>query len=134
MEKQPRRELRQHRLFKVEVTAEGRKKFNAIVRNISTHGLRARGEIPVGDNRVQPGQPLKIQKHGFDAVSGTVRWNSGQEFGVEFDQEIDVEQFSFGDRNTEGLLKPKDETVTVRRSLDPQIVVKRPGFSRRIKR
>lgn len=128
MEKDSPREPRQHRLFKVEVITEGRKPFNAIVRNISAHGLRAKGDIPV-----HPGQVLQIRKQGFKPVSGTVRWTHERDFGLEFEEGINVEQFSFGDRNAEGLLMPKDEKVTIRRSVNSRSAMKRPGFSSRSK-
>lgn len=129
MEKECPREPRQHRLFKVEVITGRGKPFNAIVRNISAHGLRAKG-----DNPVHPGQFVQIRKQGFEPVSGTVRWVRDRDFGLEFDQEIDVEQFSFADRNSEGLLKPKDEKATIRRSVISRNAMKRPGFSNRLKR
>ncbi len=129
MENEKPRKPRQHRLFKVEVSTEGCKTFNAIVRNISADGLCARG-----DGFVRPGMSLQIHKKGFEPVSGTVRWTHDREFGVEFDQIVNVEQFSFGDRNTEGLLKPKDENVTIRRSVVSRNAMKRPGFTNRLKR
>jgi len=97
-----------------------------MVRNLSTFGLRASAPI-----KLQIGQSIKIKKAGFGIVPGTVRWVNGDEFGMQFDQAINVDLFNFGDDNSKGHFVKKIDNGHVWRGFDLTTSSKRPGFHSR---
>lgn len=126
MENKKPRELRQRRLFKVEIVTDDGCRFDAIVRNISTFGLCMKAT-----RKPNLGQSISIRKAGFEPVNGSVRWVDEEEFGVQLDEALSIEKFDFSDQNIEGQIIPKDETDRRRTLVDPSITHRRPGlFSR----
>lgn len=60
------------------------------IRNLSRHGVGARcrfGMPPAGEQ-------VTIHIAGFPSISGSVRWNRGDQFGVMLDAEIFPEAFA----------------------------------------
>ncbi|MEP3227439.1 MAG: PilZ domain-containing protein [Parasphingorhabdus sp.] len=119
------REPRIRKLVKVELFSGVSGPYEAIVRNISTFGVRATSPIAL-----RPGQSLEIVKKGFGKVSGTVRWIGENEFGMCFDEPIDIEQFNFESQNDRGHFVKKIDNGHVWTGFQTGISTKRPGFSR----
>ncbi|MEO9469641.1 PilZ domain-containing protein [Parasphingorhabdus sp.] len=128
MDKKNPRELRQRRLFKVEIVTDDGCEFDAIVRNISIFGLCMKAT-----RKPRVGQLISIRKEKFKPISGMVRWVENDEFGVQLNEALSIEKFDFSDQNVEGQLIPKDETVGRRTQVGPSISYRRPGLFSRYK-
>ncbi len=120
------REPRIRKLVKVELFADGSGPHDSIVRNLSTYGVRATSPI-----KLQVGQSVEVNKRGFGRVSGTVRWFSGREFGMQFDEPINIEQFNFETQNDQGHFVKKIDNGHVWNGFQTDTCNKRPGFSRK---
>ncbi|HEY9090510.1 PilZ domain-containing protein [Parasphingorhabdus sp.] len=120
------REPRIRKLVKVELLTASSGPYDAMIRNISTFGVRATAPV-----KLQVGQTIKLKKPGFGSISGNVRWVDGREFGMQFDQAIDVDLFNFGDRNRSGHFIKKIDSGHVWRGFDVVKCSKRPGFRTR---
>lgn len=120
------REPRIRKLVKIELFTDSAGPYDALIRNISTFGIRATAPV-----HLQVGQPVKIKKSGFGTVSGHVRWVDGQEFGMQFNRAIDVDLFNFSDENRVGHFIKEIENGHVWRGFDAEISCKRPGLRTR---
>lgn len=67
--------------------AGSRNRMPLIVRNISAHGLRGECAYPPDTQ-----EEVEVDLPGLGPVSGHVRWENGEAFGVEFDGPIDPTQ------------------------------------------
>lgn len=123
------RETRLRRLVKVDIICHNRSTIEAIVRNVSTNGLCAKSEL-------QPvvGDLIDIRKEGFGKVKGVVRWIRDLEFGVEFEQPIDVDLFNFGSANRDGHFVQPIDNGHVWKGFAKVASSKRPGFGPRYSR
>ncbi|WP_422343531.1 PilZ domain-containing protein [Parasphingorhabdus sp.] len=119
------REPRVRKLVKIELFAGNSGPYNSIIRNLSAFGVRATSPIDL-----HPGQLVEIKKTGFGKVSGTVRWVSEGEFGMQFDQSIDVDLFNFSSDNDQGHFVKKIDNGHVWRGFHTATSNKRPGFSK----
>ncbi len=117
------REPRVRKLVKIELFADDGGSHASIVRNLSRFGLRA--TMPI---KLELGQSIEIGKIGYGKVSGTVRWVRGGEFGMQFDQPIDIEQFDFGSQNARGHFVKKIDNGHVWHGFHTDTSNKRPGF------
>ncbi|WP_109357179.1 PilZ domain-containing protein [Sphingorhabdus sp. EL138] len=120
------REPRIRKLVKIELFTDNSGPHEAMVRNLSTFGIRATAPIDLF-----PEQSIVIKKAGFGSVSGTVRWVEGREFGMQFDQSIDVDLFNFGLGNEQGHFVKKIDNGHVWLGFQNAVSSKRPGFHKR---
>ncbi|QTD56516.1 PilZ domain-containing protein [Parasphingorhabdus cellanae] len=120
------REPRIRKLVKIELFADDSGPHDSIVRNLSTFGVRATSPVTL-----QPGQLVEIKKAGFGSVSGTVRWVSGREFGMQFDEPINIDQFNFGRDNDRGHFLKKIDNGHVWNGFQTADSHKRPGFRKK---
>lgn len=81
------REHRERRLLRGQMQTERLPAFDIVIRNISARGLCAtcKGLPPV------TGEFAELQLPDNRSVTATVRWASGQVFGVEFDAPINLD-------------------------------------------
>ncbi len=117
------REPRVRKLVKIELFASDGATHPSIVRNLSRFGLRATLPIPLRTN-----QSIEIGKPGYGKVKGTVRWVGNGEFGMQFDEPVDVDQFDFGSKNTTGHFIKKPPNGHVWRGFQTDTSAKRPGL------
>ncbi len=118
------REPRIRKLVKIELFADGSGPHASFVRNLSTFGIRATSPI-----KLHPGQSIMIKKSGYGKVSGTVRWVEGREFGMQFDQAIDIDLFNFKSDNDQGHFVKKIDNGHVWNGFQTTTSNRRPGFS-----
>tara|TARA_R110000772_G_scaffold29122_6_gene72983 strand:+ start:1858 stop:2271 length:414 start_codon:yes stop_codon:yes gene_type:complete len=120
------REPRIRKLVKITLIADSSGPHNSFVRNLSTFGLRATSPI-----MLKPGQSIEVLKEGFGKVRGTVRWVNDGEFGLQFDQPINIDQFNFGSDNIKGHFVKKIDNGHVWHGFQTAASIKRPGFHKR---
>lgn len=120
------REPRVRKLVKIELCTECSGPHNSIVRNLSTFGIRATSPISL-----QPGQSVEIRKVGYGRVTGTVRWVKDGEFGLQFDEPIDIDLFNFGSNNDQGHFVKKIDNGHVWSGFQTEVSSKRPGFQKK---
>lgn len=119
------REPRIRKLVKIELFTDSSGPHNSIVRNLSSLGIRATSPI-----ELQSGQSIEIKKEGYGKVSGTVRWVKDGEFGMQFDQPIDIDLFNFGSHNDQGHFIKKIDNGHVWTGFQLGVSGKRPGFQK----
>ncbi len=117
------REHRARLLIKIQIVPDGANIIDAFVRNLSSYGLCARTAcVPA------PGEIISIRKEGFGEVQATVRWANAREFGAQFDERIDVDQFNFGNQNKDGHFVQKIDNGHVWTGFQHEVSTKRPGL------
>jgi PilZ domain-containing protein len=95
---------------------------DARVRNLSAKGLGG-----VTDISVKRGQHLVIILNGIGPVRGRVAWVKGKNFGMEFDETIDLDRLEMS--NAPIMQAPERFSVASR--YQPMTDYKRPGFNHR---
>ena len=123
-EARPReREHRLRLLVKIQIVSDAGKTTEGFVRNLSSFGICVRSAtIP------SRGQKITVRKQGFGEVQATVRWSNDTEFGAEFVERIDVEQFNFEARNKAGHFMQKNENGHVWTGFHHEVSTRRPGL------
>ena len=117
------REPRLRKLVKIEILRDGRGPVDAFVRNLSSFGLCARSdEIPVS------GETISIRKEGYGELRATVRWTSATEFGVQFAERINVDNFNFGQQNKDGHFVQEIDNGHVWKGFKHEVSTRRPGL------
>jgi hypothetical protein len=83
----PSRKTRHLRLLRAQFSSPQHGTHDMLIRNVSSRGLGAatRGRSPLKDERVAIHLPFGTQ------ISGVVRWVAGRSFGIEFDENFDLE-------------------------------------------
>ena len=81
------RNARESRLIRALLSGQSGISQDIFVRNLSRYGIGARA------SKIAPakGERVSVLLPGQLAVSGIVRWRSGQHFGVELDAELEME-------------------------------------------
>ncbi|MEH6757804.1 MAG: PilZ domain-containing protein [Parasphingorhabdus sp.] len=120
------REPRIRKLVKITLFVDNTGPHDSFIRNISTFGIRATSPV-----KLQRGQSIAVTKEGYGKVRGTVRWVTDKEFGLQFDQPIDIDQFNFGSENRKGHFLSKKDNGHVWIGFDRAVSTKRPGFNRK---
>ena len=116
-----KRQPRQSRLVKAALESDRFGRFDVTIRNVSRTGIGGRG--PVALNR---GERLAIYLPGHRPMTGTVRWVSDQNFGIETDSEIRTEQLRAAHG---GGVPATDQSVEFRIIPPPRDVAWRPSLS-----
>lgn len=93
---------------------------DARVRNLSEKGLGGVTEL-----RIKRGEILVIMLNGIGPVRGRVAWVKGKNFGMEFDELIDLDKLEMSKAPI--MLAPDEFTVASR--YKPMTDYKRPGFT-----
>ena len=116
-----KRRPRQSRLVKASLENDRVGRVDVTIRNVSQTGLGGRGPISL-----DCGERLTIFLPGHRPMMGTVRWVSDQNFGIETDDDIRIDQL----RTAHGGGAPtSDQSVEFRIIPPPKDVAKRPGLS-----
>ena len=116
------REPRVAKLVAVEISSDRLARVRVIVRNLSAHGIGARGEC-----NVLPCERVTVHFPDGSAVGATVRWVRKGSFGVALDERI--EPSAVQTKAAAGRLVPRDAEVTFERYRHYS-TASRAGFSR----
>jgi len=95
-------------------------KYSARVRNLSEKGMGG-----VCDILLVVGQKVSVELSGLGLIEGRVAWADESDFGIEFDNDINLKKLSKNHRNLASAATP----YTVPPRYRPVESYKRPGFS-----
>jgi hypothetical protein len=82
------RERRQRRIMRGQLSWEGWV-YPILIRNLSVRGIGASSQEPI-----PAGISVSVMLPGGQAAKGVVRWSSGKSFGIQLEEELDVEALS----------------------------------------
>lgn len=117
-----KRQPRQARLVKAALGCQRLGRFDVTLRNVSETGIGGQGP-----HILNIGERMTVFLPGHEPMLGTVRWVSGNRFGIETDKPVDTMRFraSHGDD-----LRTTDSVADFQIVPAPQVVTWRPGLTR----
>lgn len=117
-----KRQPRQARLVKAALGCQRLGRFDVTLRNVSETGIGGQGP-----HILNIGERMTVFLPGHEPMLGTVRWVSGNRFGIETDKPVETMRFraSHGDD-----LRTTDSVADFQIIPAPQVVTWRPGLTR----
>ena len=99
------RELRPRRLIRATLLSHRMDSQEILIRNVSCNGFGAssRGLPPLSGDQIQASLP------GGWLLAGTVRWVKGPNFGVQFDQPINLDELAAAIARASEMAMPKSD-------------------------
>lgn len=111
------REVRSPRILRCEIVDEFGEAQSYLIRNISRKGIGGSG-----NEGLEVGRHITINLLGLGTVTGSVRWCSGDRFGIHLDDEIEPERIRYVGVSLEG---PRFRVNDLHRPVHDS---RRPGF------
>jgi hypothetical protein len=118
------REPRVSKLVSLELSSERHQRTKIVVRNMSPHGLGARGEIDL-----LPCERVTVHLPDDRTIGATVRWVKKGTFGLSLDDRIDAQAVQPKVKASSGLVT-RDADVGFHRLRHNADVAPRSGFQR----
>ncbi|QJQ32414.1 hypothetical protein GV829_08080 [Sphingomonas lacunae] len=118
------REPRVSKLVSLELSSDRHQRTKIVVRNLSPHGIGARGEIDL-----LPCERVTLHLPGDRCVAATVRWVRKGTFGLSLDERIDATAVQPTAKASAGLIT-RDAEVGFHRLRHNTDAAPRSGFQR----